>query len=146
MFNLNPGPALAGAAALFAAGALAATFTPLVGANARVDRARASVEGLKADVRAWKRSQADTAAVAVAWARARGESEALRKAETRRAINAVSADAAACDARIATARRSAAALSALIHKEPTRDAHGCPVRQLLDPRQLRDALRPPPAG
>ena len=143
MFTLNPIPALAGAAAMFAAGVLAATVTPLVGANARVAHARAQVDGLKADVRAWRRSQADTAALAKAWARARGQSEALRKSETAQARAAVNAQASACDARIATARRSAAALSTLLSKEPTRDPNGCPVRELLDSRQLRDALRPP---
>lgn len=137
MFTLNPGPALAGAAAMFAAGVLAATFTPLVGANARVAR-----EAEQA--RAWKRAQADTAATALAYARRSGQSEGLRRKEARQAIAAVNAQAGACESRIATARRSAAAISTLTRKEPSRDPQGCPVRQLLDARQLRDALRPPP--
>lgn len=137
MFTLHPAAAAAFAAAVFLAGVEAATFAPVIGANARVAR-----EVVKtAD---WKRAQQDTAVLATAWARARGQSEGLRKLEAAQAIAAVSAQASSCDARIATARRSAAALSVLINKEPTRDPNGCPVRQLLDARQLRDALRPPP--
>lgn len=136
MFTLNPIPALAGAAAMFAAGVLAATVTPLVGANARVAHARAQVE-------TWKGHAANNRATALAYARKSGRSEGLRKREARQAIDAVNALAGSCDARIATARRSAAAISTLTRKEPPRDPQGCPVRQLLDARQLRDAVRPP---
>ncbi|CAN5855382.1 hypothetical protein BH11PSE1_BH11PSE1_16410 [soil metagenome] len=136
MFSLNPGPALAGAAAIFTAGVLAATFTPFVGANARVGRAQHQVQ-------AWRGHAENNRLTALAYAKRAGESEGLRKLEVRASIAAVDHQAAACVARIAQARRSAAAISLLTHKEPTRDPNGCPVRQLLDPRQLRDALRPP---
>ena len=137
MFTINPLHALGGAAAIFAAGALAATVTPLVGANARVERERGQVQ-------IWKGHASANRATAIAYARKSGQSEGLRKRETAQAIAAVNAAASSCDARIAKARRSAAAISTLLSKEPTRDSNGCPVRQLLDPRQLRDALRPPP--
>lgn len=48
-----------------------------------------------------------------------------------------------CDARLAAARKSGAALQTLIQRPVTHDqATGCPVRELTPPGLLRDVLKP----
>lgn len=69
-------------------------------------------------------------------------SEALRAAEAAQAATALSEASKTCSARVARARASGAAISAIITPEPRRDPNACPDRALVDPRILRDALAP----
>lgn len=51
--------------------------------------------------------------------------------------------AAACEARLAEARRSSVALRNLLNQEVPRDPQGCPVRAMLDPDGVREAIGAP---
>ena len=80
---------------------------------------------------------------------AEGWEQAFRASEKARAGDLVAtiADAAAadrqCDARLAAARKSGAALQTLIQRPVTHDQKtGCPVRELAPPGLLRDVLKP----
>jgi hypothetical protein len=89
------------------------------------------------------RGEAETWKVAAArYKAAHAASESRRAAEAGQAVKAVSEAEIACDARVAQARRSAQAIRTIIEREVPRDPNGCPVRQLVDPDSLRDALRP----
>lgn len=123
------------AALLFAAGVAADRFTPLVGANAQAARLAKSRDG-------WKDTADANALRAWAWKDRADQLARLRLQENGRAVDAVNATQAACDARVAAARKSSLAIHNLVTKETPRDPQGCSVRQLIDPRELRDALRP----
>lgn len=101
-----------------------------------------TLERVSADRDDWRTATGKWQSAAGMWRGAFGLSEGRRKTETRQARDAVGQAAAACDTRVAEARRSSRAITALITKEPAHDPQGCPVRQLLDPGQLRDALKP----
>lgn len=81
-------------------------------------------------------------ALAIAWATSAGKSEGLRQREKTDARAAVNAEARACTARVAEARRSALAIRSITRQETPRDPQGCPVRQLVPSDRLRDALQP----
>lgn len=51
--------------------------------------------------------------------------------------------AAACEARLAEARRSSVVLRNLLNQEVPRDPQGCPVRAMLDPDGVREAIGAP---
>ena len=116
-------------------GALAYHFLPAWGVRAQVDR-------LEADVATWSKSSAD-------WQRAAGGWEAsFRASEQARGRERTTAQAAAnnlieqCGARVEEARRSARVIERIVTREPTYDENRCPVRELVDPGSLRDALSP----
>lgn len=88
----------------------------------------------------WKATADENAKAARAWEASFRQSESLRDKETAEAVAAYNHLSAQCDARVAAARKQALAIHALIEKDPPRDPHGCPVRQLVDPDGLRDAL------
>lgn len=132
---LNPYVALGGAAAIFLAGAAFDRTAPLIGANARI-------EHFKLSTQTWQGHSKANHDIAVAYARRAGASESLRVKEGREAVAAVNATAAACDGRVARARAAASAIRSIVTQEPRYDASHCPVRQLVDPGQLRDALAP----
>lgn len=102
----------------------------------------------QAEASAWRHDGFEhEAGRALGWAMSFAKAESLRRGEHGQAVAAVTADQRACDARVAQARRSTLAIQSLVSKEVPRDPQGCPVRQLVDPRELRDALHPPaPAG
>lgn len=108
---------------------------PFVGSEARIERIRDERDD-------WARRAGQAADNATAQRTAFDESERLRGAETAEARTALAEAAGQCEARVASARKSAAAIAAIVTKEPRRDPQGCPVRQLVDPGQLRDALAP----
>lgn len=121
------------------AGALIWQFLPAWGAGARL----AAVQG---DLATMTTSRDD-------WRTSAGEWEAsFRAAESTRVRERGVAQAAAnnliqqCAARVEEARRSARVIERIVTKEPTYDENRCPVRELVDPGQLRDALGPTPAG
>ncbi|RZJ42341.1 MAG: hypothetical protein EON87_14830 [Brevundimonas sp.] len=47
-----------------------------------------------------------------------------------------------CAARVFEARQSARVIERIVTKEPTYDTTRCPVRELVDPRSVREALQP----
>lgn len=101
------------------------------------------LEAARADADGWRKATAAVSRLAVGWATAYGKSEGYRAREQVDAVADVNAAAKTCDDRVARARTSAAAIQALVTKEPPHDPNGCPVRRLLDARQLRDATAPP---
>lgn len=117
------------------AGALLDRCTPVVGAHAQIERIKSDRDHWKSAATSWERA-------ADGWKASFRKAEDLRSQEATRATAAVSDMALACNARVAKARQSAAAIAALITKEPKRDPQGCPLRALLDPRELRDAIAP----
>lgn len=87
------------------------------------------------------------------WARAYGsekqaftDAEGLRRQEGSTARAAAQADAAQCSSRVAEARRSALAIHDIVSTEVPHDPQGCPVRVLVDPGRLRDALQRRPGA
>lgn len=125
-----------GAAATAAIGAAAWNFTPWVGPHAVIGDLREDVATLTVE-----RDKAIE--VAEGWKAGFDEAEALRAEERQEAVAAVDDAARRCDARVAEARRSAAAIRDLLEEEPERDSEGCPVRELVPADRLRDALQPP---
>jgi len=81
-----------------------------------------------------------------AWKGAFGRSEAARKAERRQSVAAVNDADKACDARVDAARSSARTIQTIIERPVRYDANNCPVRELADPRLVRDALQPSGSG
>lgn len=103
-----------------------------------------TLERVSADRDAWRTASGAWQSNAAKWRGNFRLSEGRRRDETYTARTAVGKAAAACDIRVAEARRSSRAITALVTKEPAHDPQGCPRRQLLDADQLRDALKPPP--
>lgn len=78
--------------------------------------------------------------------RAFDSTQAARTREQTVAQASAGDQAKMCQARVDEARRSSAAITTLISKESAHDPQtGCPVRSLMDPGELRDALQPPAA-
>lgn len=126
---------LGACAAAFASGIAADRFMPLIGANAVIERTKISRDSWKANAGDWTRyGRAEKAAF--------NASEQLRRDERAAAVKAINEVGAACSTRVARARASAVAIENLITKEPRHDASGCPVRALVDPSELRDAIYP----
>lgn len=117
-------------------GALLVWFLPVVGFGAQIVRAE-----LEADT--WKQSAEDWRKVARGWESSFRSSEAMRKSEQDRAVDAVDLERKACSALVNEARRSAVVIEKIVTKEPTYDANRCPVRELVDPDSLREALTAP---
>ena len=139
-FLIKAAPYIAAFAVIFGAGVYTSHKAPFFGSDATVSRLTKDRDVQKAQAltnwRAWKAEKG-----------AFDQSEALRGQEGSQAVRAVTQAVQACDARVATARRSTAAIAAITGKAPTYDANSCPVRELVDPGRLRDALGyPAPAG
>lgn len=109
---------------------------PVIGPGARIG-------ALKADVRAAEKGASDNAKAAAAWELSFRSSEAARKGDQHAAAAAVTAANQACDTRLAEARRSTKVIERIVNAPAKLDASGCPVRGLVDPGELRDALNPP---
>lgn len=117
-------------------GALLVWFLPVVGFGAQIVRAE-----LEADT--WKQSAADWQKASNGWESSFRSSEAVRKREQDRAVDAVDLERTACTALVNEARRSAVVIEKIVTKEPTYDANRCPMRELVDPDSLREALTGP---
>lgn len=116
-----------------AAGLAIGHCAPVIGAKARL--ARAHAETVAADQRA-----SENARASAGWAASFRSAETLRAGETASARAAAASMLQQCDARIAEARRSARVIERIVTKEPTYDENRCPVRELVDPGLVRDAL------
>lgn len=117
-------------------GALVVWFLPVVGFGAQIVRAE-----LEADT--WKQASLDWRKSSRGWESSFRSSEANRKKEQDRAVDAVDLERIACSALVNEARRSAVVIEKIVTKEPTYDANRCPVRELVDPDRLREALTDP---
>lgn len=127
--------ALGVAGAIFASGIATDRMTPVIGANARIQH-------FKAESAAWRKKADDWVAYGKAEKAAFAESERLRRTENSRAVEALNEAGQVCSVRVARARASAVAIHAIVTKEPRRDPQGCPLRELVPARELRDALTP----
>lgn len=116
-------------------GAAAWHFLPGIGPGDRLHRAALETAG-------WKSEAEDQARFARNWKASFTASETLRRQETTDAIEAVTSEIERCAARVTEARQSARVIERIVTKEPTYDANRCPVRELVDPDQLRQALQP----
>lgn len=121
------------------AGALIWQFLPAWGAGTRL----AAVQG---DLAAMTTSRNDWRTSAGRWEASFRSAEATRVREQGVAQAAANSLIQQCAARVEEARRSARVIERIVTKEPTYDADRCPVRELIDPGQLRDALGPTPPG
>lgn len=117
-------------------GALLVWFLPVVGFGAQIVRAE-----LEADT--WKQSSDEWRKAARGWESSFRSSEAVRKREQDRAVDAVDLERTTCAALVNEARRSAVVIEKIVTKEPTYDQDRCPVRELVDPDRLREALTAP---
>lgn len=116
-------------------GAVVWHFMPGIGPGDRLQRAAQ-------ETASWKSEAGDQAHLARNWKASFDASETLRKQETADAIEAVTSEIDRCTARVAEARQSARVIERIVTKEPTYDQNRCPVRELVDPDQLRQALQP----
>lgn len=135
----NPYAALASVGLMMALGVTLDRCAPVIGANAQLAAAHKEVDR-------WKGEAATAETLRAGWEASFRRSEKLRVQEETEAVASITDAAAACDARVARAKASQAAIQSIVHKEPRHDPQGCPVRELVDPRQLRNALRPPDPG
>ena len=109
---------------------------PVVGPGARIG-------ALKEDVAEAQEREAQAKRQATAWEVSFRSSEEARQGDQHAAAAAVTAANQACDARLTEARRSTKVIERIVNEPAKNDASGCPVRSLVDPRELRDALHPP---
>jgi len=108
---------------------------PFVGPGARI-------ASLKEDVAAAAEREATAKRAAAAWEVSFRSSEAARLGDQHAAAAAVTAANQACDTRLGEARRSTKIIERIVNAPVKSDASGCPVRSLVDPGELRDALNP----
>lgn len=92
-----------------------------------------SIPGLKVEISTWKTAYAGEKAVF-------DKSEALRKSDQLAAIGSINAAQADCTVRIAEAKRSASAIRKIVNAQPKLDQNNCPVRNVIDPGLLQNAL------
>lgn len=130
---------LAGVAALILVGILLGHFAPVIGAKASLDRLEDKRAALEVNRDAWKRS-------AEGWEASYGLSEHNREAEAFIAQEAAADLIEQCGARVAEARASARVVERIVTQEPRYDEDRCPVRSVVDPDLLRDALTPAPGA
>lgn len=116
-------------------GAFLWTWTPIVGPAAQHARLEAKHAAAVQAARKWE-------GYARGWMASFYGAEGVREDERVNARQAVAQLQGQCDARVAEARQSARVIERIVTKEPTYDETRCPVRSLVDPGQLRDALRP----
>lgn len=120
---------------LIAVGILLAHFAPVVGAKARLASLEEKRAALEENRDVWKRS-------AEGWEASYDLSEHNRQAEAIIAREAAASLIEQCGARVAEARASARVVERIVTKEPSYDEDRCPVRSVVDPDLLRDALTP----
>jgi hypothetical protein len=133
------GRRLAGAAGILAALALTVAGVYAAGVSA----GKAKVAG---DRDAWRRTAGQYLSSAKAWEKSFRSSDKIRAEERSDAVRAVDEADKACDARVAAARRSSAAIQSIVTREVRYDESRCPVRAVVGSGELRDALGLAAAG
>ena len=109
---------------------------PVVGPGARI-------AALKEDVAEAQKAESKAKRDAAAWELSFRSSEAARQGDQLAAAAAVTEANRSCDKRLAEARRSTKVIERIVNAPSKSDGSGCPVRSLVDPGELRDALDPP---
>ena len=115
---------------------------PVIGPGARIEAQREVAMKWRRSSDAWQEASRKWEAYGLAEKAAFDESERLRSEENDEARVALSEAEQSCTTRLAEARRSAAAIRSIVTEETRRDQNGCPVRGVVDPGRLRDALQP----
>ncbi|KQS55883.1 hypothetical protein ASG17_07485 [Brevundimonas sp. Leaf363] len=116
-------------------GALLWHWTPFIGPAASHARQEARHDVAIAGTNEWKRH-------ALGWMASYRVSESRRGEERQTSQAAATSLIEQCAARVAEARQSARVIERIVTKEPTYDPSRCPVRELVDPRSVREALQP----
>lgn len=123
-------------APLAIAGALAVTAyqtAPIVGVNAQRHHLEHQRDQWKKVARGWEEN---TRLSQLAF----HKSEALRAEETASARQAIEAETASCNLRVAEARKSALAIKRIVERPVKVDANQCPVRETVSADDLKAAL------
>lgn len=94
----------------------------------------------------WKATAGEYLKSAHEWEASYREDARLRGLERSEAVGALNASSKACDARVAAARKSSAAIQSIITRETVYDQSHCPTRRPVGTVGLRDALGIGPAG
>jgi hypothetical protein len=115
---------------LVGCGAVALAFAMAIAGAYLAGRA-AQHARISEDRDAWRRTAGVYLASAKAWERSFRGSEDNRRRERDQARLAIDDAGKACDARVATARRSAAAIQSIVTKEVRYDESRCPVRAVV---------------
>lgn len=100
----------------------------------------------EADRDRWRATAATYLHSARAWEASYREDARLRGLEGAEAVSALNASSKACDARVATARKSSVAIQSIITREPAYDQAHCPIRRGVGVDRLRLATGLGPAG
>ena len=116
-------------------GAVVWTYVPVIGPRAEAARVVAQRDVALAAAKAWEGH-------ARGWQASYHAAQGIRANEQENARQAASQAAASCLNQIERARASARVIERIVTREPTYDANRCPVRELVDPDQLRDAISP----
>lgn len=116
-------------------GAFLGYHAPIVGHRAQIVKAEALALQ-------WEQTAGRYKTTAENWKKAFDKSEGLRRQETGAVDSDFRIARAQCDAEISAARSSARVIERIVTKAPTYDPNRCPVRELVDPGQLREALDP----
>lgn len=94
----------------------------------------------------WRETARSYLRAANAWEASFRKAEGLRVEEGKQARRSADQATRACDARVATARRSAVAIQSIVTKEVQYDASRCPVRAVVGADELRNAVGLPAAA
>lgn len=94
----------------------------------------------------WRTTAGQYLGSAKAWEASFRAAEKARGLERDAARDAVTEAGRTCDARVATARRSAAAIQSIVTKEVRYDENRCPARAVIGAGELRDAVGLAAAG
>ncbi|MEG1028602.1 MAG: hypothetical protein RSE34_00800 [Brevundimonas sp.] len=116
-------------------GAFLGYYAPIVGHREQIVKAEAKAL-------TWERTANSYRATLLKWKAAFEKSEGLRRQEAGAVDSDFRIARAQCDAEISAARSSARVIERIVTKAPTYDQNHCPVRELVDPGQLRDSLAP----
>lgn len=116
-------------------GAVLWHFLPVLGPSGKLARLDAERDVAVEAAAAWKRH-------AQGWEASFHASEGRRADDQENANQAASYAAASCLTQIERARASARVIERIVTQEPAYDENRCPVRSLVDPDQLRDAIAP----
>jgi hypothetical protein len=110
-------------------------FTPIIGPHARLVAAKVLQADTETRLGKWRDA-------AIGWEASFRKSEQARKDDAKAAVNAVQSSEDQCDARVAKARRSVRVIEEIVNEPFNRGADNCPLRDLVKPDLVRDAVNP----